>query len=143
MKTQILLPNQREPGREIERSEKAAIAAEIARRLLDMREASSGTYTKSFIAKLHVLSNANERETLWFALSLLTGDLSELTRSYKDVAKQHALDKQAVQQQLERVIADIRRYYPEFAKAVVQLRHMTADIGEAHTLNGHGEKTEL
>lgn len=143
MKTQQLWQNQQEPSKEIERSEKAAIAAEIARRLLDMREASSGTYTKAFIGKLHALANVTERETLWFVLSLLTGDMSALTKTYKEVAQEHSLDKQAVQQQIERVISSVRLHYPSLADAIIQLRHITAKIGPEETLNGHGEKTEL
>ncbi len=129
MHTQQLTVNQQDRSHEVERSEEAAIAGEISRRLLDMREASSATRTRSFISKLHALSQL-DTEALWVVLSLMTGDLTEITRSYQDIAKEHALDKQAVQQRLERVIISVRRHYPQLAEAIIHLRHITADTGQ-------------
>ena len=125
MHTEHLHDNERIEPRQFDRSEEAAIAGECARHLLDMAEESGRERTIVFISKLNVLASL-DREALWVVLHLMTGDLSELTRSYEEQARERGLDKQAVQQQLERVIASVRRHYPELANAIVYLRRVTA-----------------
>ena len=125
MHTQQLSPHQVEPSHTVERSEEAAIAGETARHLLDMAEATSRERTFIFISKLYAIGHL-DREALWVVLSLMTGDLTAVTQSYEETAKGRALDKQAVQQQMERVIISIRKHYPKLAKAIIELRHITA-----------------
>lgn len=131
MHTQQLSPHQVEPSHAVERSEEAAIAGEIARRLLDMAETSSRERVIMFISKLYAIQHL-DREALWVVLSLMTGDLSAVTESYQAAGKKRGLDKQAMQQQMERVIVSIRKHYPHLATAIVHLRHVTAKMGPQH-----------
>lgn len=113
---------------ETERSEEAAIVGEIARHLLELREHVSAKRSAGLIGKLHAIHKA-ENDALWFVLRLLTGDLSEITRSYTDIGKENHRSKQAVQQSLERAIIALELHWPEVAKTVIQLRNITAQHG--------------
>lgn len=128
MHTQQLSPHQTEPSHAVERSEERAIESEIAVRLLELREVTSRDRVVAFIAKLHAIASLHEREAIWVVLELMTGDLSAITKPYEETGRERALDKQAVQQQMERVIAQIGRYYPELSRVIVQLRHITANV---------------
>lgn len=128
MHTQILTPNTQERSRELERSEEAAIAGEIARRFIDLKEASSAHRASMLISKLHALGQVHP-EALWLVMSLLTGDLSEITRSYADMGKERAKTKQAVEQERSRAMIAIDRHFPHLAQAVVELRHITSQVG--------------
>lgn len=110
---------------ETERSEEAAIAGEIARHVLEWREHTSGSRAIGFITKLSALHHI-EPAAVWVVLRLLTGDLSEVTRSYADLGAEGSRSKQACQQEQERVLRAIERHYPELSAAIVQLRHITA-----------------
>jgi ribosomal protein L18E len=127
MHTQILTVNTQERSRAIDRSEEAAIWGEIARRLMDAKEATSGHRASVMISKLHALSLIHP-EALWLVVSLLTGDLSEITKSYAEMGREHAKSKQAIEQERSRALAGIQRHFPQLAKAVIQLRHITAEI---------------
>lgn len=128
MHTQILTANTQERSREIERSEEAAIAGEIARRFLELREASSGHRASMLIARMHALHQVHP-EALWLVLSLLTGDMSEITRSYADMGREHGKSKQGVEQERSRAMEGINRHFPQLAQAVVELRHITSQVG--------------
>jgi predicted component of type VI protein secretion system len=128
MHTQILTVNTQDRPHEVERSEEAAIAGEIARRFIELREASSAHRATMLISKMHALSQVHP-EALWLVMSLLTGDLTEITRSYADMGKAHAKSKQAVEQERSRALEGIQRHFPGLAKAVIDLRHITSQIG--------------
>lgn len=136
MHTQQLSVNQQEPPHEIERSEEACVWAEICVRLIEHSERTSIHRTKAIIRKLYCLTQM-DRECFMVFLNLMTGDLTALTRSYEEEAKKHALDKQAVQQRIERVIASLTLHFPEVARAVVELRHITADIPDHPEMKGY------
>ncbi len=127
MHTQQLTVNQQDRSHEVERSEEAAIAGEIARRLLDMRDCSGAHRATALISKLHALSIINPA-AFWLVISLMTGDLSEITRSYQDIGKEQGRKKQAVQQEIERVLSALRTHFPKLAIALIELRHITAEI---------------
>lgn len=126
MHTQQLTPNTLDRSHELERSEEAAIAGEIARRFLEMREATSAYRATMLITKLHALSQIHP-EALWLVLHLLTGDLSEITRSYADMGKERGRTKQAEEQERSRALDGIERHFPSLAKAVIELRHITSE----------------
>src|SRR6478609_1033300 len=126
MHTQQLGINQQATHRELERSEEAAIAGEIARRFLDLKEASSAHRASQLIAKLHALSLIHP-EALWIVMSLLTGDLTEITRSYEEMGREHARSKQGEEQARSRALDCIQRHFPHLAKAVIELRHITSE----------------
>lgn len=128
MHTQQLSPHQVEPSHAVERSEERAIESEIAVRLLELREATSRDRVVAFISKLHAIASLTEREAIWVVLELMTGDLGAITKPYEETGRERSLDKQAIQQQMERVIIGIRRHYPELAGVIVQLRHITANV---------------
>lgn len=127
MHTQQLTANTQDRPHEIERSEEAAIAGEIARRFIELKEASSAHRATMLISKMHALSQVHP-EALWLVMSLLTGDMSEITRSYADMGKEHAKTKQAVEQERSRAMIGIQRHFPHLAKAVIELRHITSRI---------------
>ncbi len=110
----------------LERAEESAIAGEIARHLLEFAETTSRTRCTTLIQKLGTLA-AIDPPALFFTLRLLSGDLSEITRSYSELGKETGRKKQAVQQELERSLAKIRLYFPELEQALVSLRQITAN----------------
>lgn len=131
MHTQQLTVNQQDRSHEVERSDEAAIAGEIARRFLDLKEATSGHRAASLISKMHALSLVHP-EALWIVMALLTGDLSEVTRSYSDMGKEHGKSKQAIEQERSRALVAIERHFPKLAKAVIELRHITSETKPPH-----------
>lgn len=128
MQTVPLSPKLSDVPHPIERGEEAAIAGEIARHLLDYREATSASRCASFLQKL-VAIHTVEPAALWVVLRLLSGDMGEITRSYADIGKENGRAKQAVQQELERVLVALQAHYPQAAAAIIQLRCITAKIG--------------
>jgi predicted component of type VI protein secretion system len=128
MHTQQLTVNQQDSRGEVERSEEAAIAGEIARRFIELKELTSAYRATVLIQKMHALSMIHP-EALWLVMSLLTGDLSEITRSYSDMGKERAKSKQAIEQERSRALAAIQTHFPHLAKAVIELRHITSEIG--------------
>jgi len=127
MHTQQLTANTQERPHELERSEEAAIVGEIATRFIDLREATSAHRAALLIGKLHAISRVHP-EALWLVMSLLTGDLSEITKSYSDMGKEHARSKQAEEQARSRAIEAINLHFPKLALAVVELRHITSQF---------------
>ena len=125
MQTQQLTANTQERPHQHERSEEAAIAAEIAARFIELKQHTSGARASALIAKMHALSLIHP-EALWLVMSLLTGDLSEITRSYADMGKEKGKSKQGVEQERSRALDGINRHFPGLAKAVVELRHITS-----------------
>lgn len=128
MHTQQLTVNQQDRPHEIERSEEAAICGEIARRFLDLKETTSGYRASAFITKLHALALVHP-EALWIVMSLLTGDLTEITRSYSDMGKDHGRSKQGEEQARARALEAINKHFPNLAQAVIELRHITSQVG--------------
>ena len=70
MHTQQLTTNQLDRPHDVERSEEAAIWGEIARHLLDAKEATSAARASAMLSKLHALSLVHP-EALWMTVSLL------------------------------------------------------------------------
>lgn len=132
MHTQQLTVNTRDRSHEVERSEEGAIVGELARRFMDLKEATSAHRAATLISKLHALAVVHP-EALWLVMSLLTGDLSEITRSYADIGKESAKSKQAVQQSIERSISAIHIHFPKLAVAIIELRHITAEFKKPET----------
>lgn len=133
MHTQQLTTNQLDRSHEVERSTEAAIWGEIARHLLDAKEATSAARASAMLSKLHALSLIHP-EALWMVVSLLTGDLSEITRSYTEMGKEHARTKQAEEQSRARALEGIQRHFPQLAQALIELRHITSQIGPKVTV---------
>jgi hypothetical protein len=59
---------------------------------------------------------------------MLTGDLSEITKSYQEIGKSMGKSKQGHQQRLEMITLALEIHFPELAKAVIELRHLTAEV---------------
>lgn len=124
-----LSPHQTEPSHDLERSEEAKIAGEIARHLIDYSEATSKPRTTHFIRKLNALASIKpEGEVFWVVCAMLTGDLSEITKSYQEIGKSMGKSKQGHQQRLEMITLALEIHFPELAKAVIELRHLTAEV---------------
>lgn len=126
MHIQQLTANTPDRSRELERSEEAAIVGEIARRFMEMRQATSAYRASMLISKMHTLSQIHP-EALWLVMSLLTGDLNEITRSYSEMGKESGKSKQAVEQSRSRALDGIQRHFPSLAHAIIELRHITSE----------------
>lgn len=125
MKTVPLNPNMPDTSHGIERSEEAAICGEIARHILDLAECTSQSRAISFVKKLSALHQA-DKDAFWFVLRILTGDMSELTKSFSELGKAHATSKQDQQQKNERAMAAIHLHFPHIERALVEMRGITA-----------------
>lgn len=125
MKTVPLNPNLADTSHAIERSEEAAICGEIARHLLDLRESTSAHRASCFVAKLSALHEADQ-DAFWFVLRILSGDMSELTKSFSELGKAHGTSKQAQQQRVERSLRAIHLHFPHIERALVEMRGITA-----------------
>lgn len=113
-----------------ERSLEAALCAEIAERLLEWAETTSRARAMGFITKLSAIyqSGTHGRAAVWMILRLLKGDLTEITRSYEEIGHERGRTKQAVQQEIEHVIALLDDHFPHLSAAMKQLRNITATI---------------
>lgn len=110
-----------------ERTEETAIESEIAARLLELREKFSGHRATAFLTKLVCVWTAYP-PALWVVLRIMSGDLSEVTRSYSEQGKAHAKSKQAEQQEVERIMAVIQSHYPLVASEIVKIKSITAEF---------------
>ena len=126
MKTTELTPNIPDRPHERERSEAATIAGEWAERSIEMAEIMGKEKAGLLIVRIGQIWIDDPR-AMWLVLSLMTGNLGEVTRSYTDQAKDgDRRSKQAVQQELEVLLAKIERRFPELAKAIASLRCVSA-----------------
>lgn len=125
MKTVPLNPNLADTSHAIERSEEAAICGEIARHLLDLRESTSAHRALAFISKLYAISSV-EPAAFWLVVRIMSGDMSELTRSYSELGKQRGCSKQGAQQLDERVLRALHGHFPEIERAIVEMRGIRA-----------------
>lgn len=118
------------------RGEEAAIHAEIAERVLELRELVGPMRTVGFFEKTLAIFKCKPAgpAAYWALMHLLTGDLSEITRSYTEQGKEGARSKQAVQQEMERIIITIRPHFAELAAVIVQLRSVSAQLQDEHSV---------
>lgn len=133
MHTQLLTVNTQDRPHEVERSEEGAIVGELARHFMDLKEATSAHRASMFITKLHALKQLHP-EALWIVMALLTGDLSEITKSYAHMGREHAKTKQAVEQERFRALEAINLHFPHLAQAIIELRHITSQIGPSQNI---------
>jgi hypothetical protein len=111
-----------------ERTEETAIQSEIAARLLELQDRYSGSRATAFLTKLVCVWQAYP-PALWVTLRIMSGDLSEVTRSYSDQGKTHGKSKQAEQQEMERILNVIENHYPSAAREIIKIKTITADLG--------------
>lgn len=111
------------------RTEAAAIHAEIAERMLELRETIGERHAVGFYRKALIVWTLYP-PAYWVLMHLMTGDLSEVTNSYTMIGKQDARTKQAVQQEWERILNAIAPHYPELSHAIVQIRNMSAKLAD-------------
>lgn len=109
------------------RSEEAAIHGEIAERILELKKLVGPMRTVGLFQKMMSIWQV-EPAAFWVVTRLLTGDLSEITMSYTAQGKELGRSKQAVQQEMERVIIAIRPHYPLLADTIIQLRSVSAKL---------------
>ncbi len=110
------------------RTEASAIHAEIALRMLELREVIGEKHAIGFYRKALIVWTLYP-PAYWVLMHLMTGDLSEVTTSYTKMGAADARTKQAVQQEWERILNAISPHYPELAAAIVEIRSMTAKLG--------------
>lgn len=112
------------------RSEEASIHAEIAERILELKELVGFKRAYGFFEKLRVIFET-DHAAYWICLRIMTGDLSQINLSYSEQGKRDARSKQAAQQELERAIVAIRGVYPEVANAIVDIRRVSAKLSDS------------
>ena len=110
-----------------ERTEETAIQSEIAARLLELQDRYSGYRATAFLTKLVCVWQAYP-PALWVVLRIMSGDLSEVTRSYSDQGKTHGKTKQAEQQEMERIMSVIQSHYPLVSSEIVKIKSITAEF---------------
>lgn len=125
MRTTELTPNIVDTRQSIERTEESAITGEVAAHLIDLATHSSKTKVIQWIIKLSNIAK-EEPAAFWILINIWSGDLHELTRSYAEQGKRDSRSKQACQQEMERALRVIHRLYPEVAKAIQDMRCITA-----------------
>lgn len=107
--------------------EVACLCAEIAARLVEWGGLENEHRVGMFITKLSTLRRDYE-PALWIVLRLMSGDVSEVTRSYSAIGRDKMRSKQAVQQEFERSILAIEIHFPELADAIIDLRRISARL---------------
>ena len=78
------------------RTEACAIHAEIALRMLELRELMGEKHAIGFYQKALIIWTLYP-PAYWVLMHLMTGDLSEVTNSYTEMGQHDARTKQAVQ----------------------------------------------
>lgn len=120
--------------RDGERDHEAAIHAEIASRVLELRELCGPDRTVRFFQKMLVIFGCEPAgpAAFWVLQRLLSGDLTEITRSYTEQGKQDNRTKQATQQELERVLNLLAHHYPKLKEQIIKIRHVSANLESDH-----------
>lgn len=128
MRTVILsnnLPDDKEQKEN--RTEAASLCAEIAERILELRQVLGAHKAYGFFNKLRIIME-RDPAAYWICVRLFCGDLSDISMSYSELGKERARTKQAAQQEIEKVILVIRGVYPEVAEAIIQLKRVSAKL---------------
>ena len=105
-------------------SDQARLVAEVAERLIEWSDMACRERVLRWVQRVAGLGR-DCPPAMWIYLRLQTGDMSELTRSYRELGIDRCESKQAVQQELERVMAVLTAHYPEMADAVQELRRIS------------------
>jgi hypothetical protein len=127
MRTTELTPNIPDKPTHQERTPGAAIVGEMAERMIEAGDVLGREKAGLLIVRIGQIWIDDPR-AMWLVLSLLTGNLSEITRSYTQQGKTgDRRSKQAVQQELEVLLASIQKRFPELAKAIADLRCVKAE----------------
>ena len=95
-----------------------AIVAEIAERLLELRELDA-TFPGKLLARLDRIWRANPR-AFWTVLEVLSGDHAN-EKSLAEIAANSGTAKQNVAQTRKRDLAELERTFPEVADVLRQL----------------------
>jgi hypothetical protein len=114
----------RESGAEF--FERIRLTHELTALLLEWADEIKEAEVGRWIRKVAIM-HSDCAPALWVYLRLQTGDLTEITRSYSEQGEVRTRQKQAVQQELERVVACFDQYFPELGRAVRDLRRLSFD----------------
>jgi len=109
-------------------ADEGAIMCEISARIVELMDM-PGIRIKSWIRLLNMLFMTSIN-VAWLYITIQTGDLKVITKSYKAMGDEEARTKQAVQQELEKTIQMMDKACPELSRAIVQLRAITADCSD-------------
>lgn len=113
------------PWAEMERPKRAELGGEIAARLVEWSEMDGRRRVHRWLTQLATMGGDPEStEALWLYLRLSTGDLSQLTTSFRELGKKRRRSKQAEQQETERALKVITRHFPELAGAINDLKKL-------------------
>ena len=127
MRTVPIHHNTPTPAKPPRSPEVVGLSAEICARLVEWSTLESEHRVELFLSRLVTLKR-DYPQALWIVLHIMSGDVSEITRSYSSIGKDKGRSKQAVQQEFERSLAAIRIHFPEVADAIIQLRGISAKI---------------
>ncbi len=129
-----LSPNLSRKETVLDRSEDAVLLSEAAARFMELMT-KEGSETKAFgwIARMYAIGTLDP-EAFRMVMALSTGDLSQITYTYSQLGKTRHRSKQAQQQATERVIRVLNSHFPQLAKVIVEIKHITAQIepGKPH-----------
>jgi hypothetical protein len=127
VKTTELTPNIPDRPRSVDRSKAGLLAGEWAELTIELYDEMGPVKAGLFLSRIAELWRIDHR-AMWIVLRLMTGNLSEITRSYSEKANSNdRKSKQSVQQEMEVVLSKVERRFPELANAIASLRCMSAD----------------
>ena len=120
-----------------ERDPEASIVAELAVRLLELKELTNCDRPVEFLRLLIAIDDADSfkcgpnkkrvpvrgHKVLWVLLDLMSGDLSALTRTYKERGQADGTTKQNAQQVLQKCLQRVELANAPVAAAIRQLIH--------------------
>jgi hypothetical protein len=126
MRTTELNPNMADSGRERTASEESKVVGAICANIIDHSEVASKARAQMLISKLGLIAR-EDHFAFWLVVRVMSGDLSEITRSYSELGKMDGRSKQAFQQNMERSLAIMDRNFPQLANAIASLRCVSAE----------------
>lgn len=110
------------------RAHEAALYAETAARLIELHDGCSHNGSPTGRTPLVWLlraakMGAESPPALWLYLRLQSGDTSDLSSTYEELAAKTFRARQNVEKELTRTCELLKLHYPELARVVNELRH--------------------
>lgn len=121
------------------RPEEAAIVAEICARLIEWRSLhliESAPF--NWIQRISSLA-LDHPDAFWLYISLQSGDLSALTKTYQEQAQERCLDRQSLHERHQSAVHTMSLHFPELQHVIKDLHSIfkpSRGIGASKDLTG-------
>jgi hypothetical protein len=107
----------------IERSDSAAIVAEIAERVIELSERFGEAKAQKWVLKLADMFRGQCPEAGWLYLRVCTGDMSQIKASHSQSAIKKHCSKQYDHKQHAEALRVIKLNFPALAEAIKELEN--------------------